>query len=235
MLHTELSDRKIVEERVPRRKAYHHGNLKRALIEKAIEIIKEEGVAGLSLRKAARKVGVSHAAPAHHFGDLVGLLSAISEEGFGLLLQKMNRVMDDIVYSDSMARLRDICLTYINFALEHTYYFKVMYSSRLAEKSVGGELDKCNRKVYRCLADCVADCRDYGQVETDDPLKMALFVWTTIHGYATLAVDGQISNREFQSPDGRTAEMVADMACMALRRDRLVVLEGLETVEIRSF
>jgi AcrR family transcriptional regulator len=218
MFQTNLSDCQFTEKNVPHRKTYHHGNLKTALIEKAVEIIKEEGVAGLSLRKAARKVGVSHAAPAHHFGDLTGLLGAVSREGFGLLLQKMDSVQNDIFDSNPMSRLKRVCLSYIDFALEHTSYFKVMYNSRLTEKATRHELDKGNRKVYRRLADCVMKCQSSGIVKAGNPMHMGIFVWTTIHGYATLVVDGQMFHDKTQAVEGEIATLIIWMISAGLQK-----------------
>ena len=75
--------------------AYHHGNLRQALIDAALEIIRKEGPTKLTLRKAARNAGVSHGAPAHHFGDLRGLLAAIGEQGYNLLYQAMHDARQD--------------------------------------------------------------------------------------------------------------------------------------------
>ncbi|MGD9213039.1 MAG: TetR/AcrR family transcriptional regulator [Desulfobacteraceae bacterium] len=199
------------------RKAYHHGNLKKALITKALDIIREEGVAGLSLRKAARRVGVSHAAPAHHFGDLVGFLEAIAEEGFQLLLQEMEGAVNQLSDADPLTRLRTIGMSYITFALEHVDYFKVMHCARLAEKSLFQGLDSGRRKVYQQLVNCAADCHRCQLITADDPIKAGLFVWITIHGYAVLAVNGQMDDKGFQTDDGRLAEMVINMVCSKLQ------------------
>ncbi len=72
-------------------RAYHHGDLRRALLAAALEAIEESGPAALSLRDLARRAGVSHAAPAHHFGDKAGLLTALAAEGFDLLADSADR------------------------------------------------------------------------------------------------------------------------------------------------
>lgn len=217
MFQTNLSDYQLPEDPLPSRRTYHHGNLRKALMEKALEIIKEEGVAGLSLRKAARKVGVSHAAPAHHFGDLTGLLAAVSKEGFGLLLHQLDRVQKEGDDADPMERLKRVCLCYINFALEHTCYFKVMYNSKLTENSARHELEQGNRKVRRRLADCIRNCQKYGFVKTGNPIHMGIFVWTTIHGYAMLSIDGQMFSDNLPATDNGTAAMVIGMISAGLQ------------------
>lgn len=218
MFQTNLSDCRFPRKSVPHRKPYHHGNLKAALIEKALEIIKEEGVAALSLRKAARRVGVSHAAPAHHFGDLSGLLGAVSRKGFELLLQKMDNVEKEIFSSDPMGLLKRVCLSYINFALEHTCYFKVMYNSRLTEDAARRELDQGNQKVYRRLANCVMKCQKSGSIKAGNPMHMGIFVWTSIHGYATLAVDGQMRPDDTQPMDSDIKAVIIGMISAGLQK-----------------
>ncbi len=174
MYHSNNSIHHSAEENMANRKAYHHGNLKRALIATALDIIKKEGVAGLSLRKAARRVGVSHAAPAHHFGDLVGFLEAIAEEGFQLLLEEMDGAVNELSGVDPLTRLRTIGMSYITFALKHTDYFKVMYCARLAEKSILKGLKSGSHKVYQHLVNCVADCQKNNLITAEDPIKTGL-------------------------------------------------------------
>src|SRR3954451_21225511 len=98
--------------------SYHHGNLRRVLIDKALEAIADDGVAALSLRDVARRAGVSHAAPAHHFGDKAGVLTAIATEGFELLAGATRAASGDLL---------DRGLAYIRFAVEHPAHYEVMF------------------------------------------------------------------------------------------------------------
>ncbi len=216
MLRTHFHETDFTEDAVFHRKTYHHGNLKKALIKKSLEIIKDEGVAGLSLRKAARGVGVSHAAPAHHFGDLVGLLVTIAQEGFELLLNTIDRNLEANLRENPLVQLKSIGLSYIAFALEHTHYFKVMFSSRLAEQPLANDMNRISRKVCHKLADSVVQCQESRLMKAEDPMKIALFLWTSIHGYATLCVDGKLKWQTFQSPGEDLAKMVVDRACSGL-------------------
>src|SRR4051794_38626200 len=101
---------------------YHHGNLRRVLIDCALAAIAERGAANLSLRDVARRAGVSHAAPAHHFGDKRGLLTAIAVEGFDGLTQATAAAAGDHVAGG---------LAWINWALEHPSHYDVMFSPSL--------------------------------------------------------------------------------------------------------
>src|SRR4051812_1520115 len=102
--------------------SYHHGNLRRVLIDKALEAIADKGVAAMSLRDVARRAGVSHAAPAHHFGDKQGLLTAIAIEGFAGLYAVTRAAAGDHVAGG---------LAWIAWALEHPAHYEVMFTPGL--------------------------------------------------------------------------------------------------------
>ncbi len=104
---------------------YHHGDLRRAILGAALDVITAEGPSAVSLRDLARRAGVSHAAPAHHFKDRVGLLTAIAAEGFGLLATALDDAED----------LRDAGVRYVRFAREHPAHFQVMFSPELLREN----------------------------------------------------------------------------------------------------
>ena len=103
-------------------RSYHHGNLRRVLIDGALAAIAEKGAAALSLRDVARRAGVSHAAPAHHFGDKAGVLTAIAAEGFEGLTEATRAAAGDHVAGG---------LAWIRWALDHPAHYEVMFSPRL--------------------------------------------------------------------------------------------------------
>src|SRR5204862_2822943 len=97
---------------------YHHGNLRRTVLDGALAAIAERGVGALSLRDVARRAGVSHAAPAHHFGDRAGVLTAIAIEGFEELAAATRTAGGDLVEGG---------LAYIRWALDHPAHYQVMF------------------------------------------------------------------------------------------------------------
>ncbi|MET9865788.1 TetR/AcrR family transcriptional regulator, partial [Streptomyces sp. NPDC006386] len=107
---------------------YHHGDLRRAILTAALDAIAVDGPSGLSLRDLARRAGVSHAAPAHHFKDRAGLLTAIAAEGFGLLATALREAAD----------LKEAGVRYVRFAREHPAHFQVMFAPELLR---AGDLD----------------------------------------------------------------------------------------------
>src|SRR5262245_53180879 len=112
----------------PEPPAYHHGDLRAALVAAAEAILREQGVEAFTLRECARRAGVSHAAPAHHFGDARGLLSACAAAGFERLADSIEKsVVRAGPGADAVARLRAGSLAYIEFALHHRALFQLMF------------------------------------------------------------------------------------------------------------
>ncbi|HEV7962299.1 MAG TPA: helix-turn-helix domain-containing protein, partial [Actinoplanes sp.] len=103
------------------KQTYHHGDLRRALLDAAAEVIEEQGPAALSLRDLARRAGVSHAAPTHHFGDKAGLLTALATEGYGLLVAEL---AEEWAATHSFLEQG---VAYVRFAIRHRAHFEVMF------------------------------------------------------------------------------------------------------------
>src|SRR5262245_23788463 len=104
---------------------YHHGDLRRALLDAALEILAEGGAAGLTLREVARRAGVTHAAPYRHFEDKAALLAAVAEEGFRAVYAEMLARSERV--KDPVERLYQIGAAYVLFAVTHPAHFRVMF------------------------------------------------------------------------------------------------------------
>jgi AcrR family transcriptional regulator len=107
------------------KRTYHHGDLRRALLDAAVAAIEESGPAALSLRDLARRAGVSHAAPTHHFGDKAGLLTALAAEGYGLLADEL------AAEHAASASFLEMGVAYVRFAVAHRAHFEVMFQPEL--------------------------------------------------------------------------------------------------------
>lgn len=107
---------------------YHHGNLRSALLDAAEQELNEKGIEGISMRSVAKRAGVSHAAPAHHFGDARGVLTALAAIGFERLVEHQKK-QESRAEQDQMSLLIAQGMGYIEFATNHPNLFRLMFSS----------------------------------------------------------------------------------------------------------
>lgn len=163
---------------------YHHGNLRAAVMGAALEMIAADGPTHLSLRELARRAGVSHAAPAHHFGDKAGLLTAIAAEGFGLLAEATEAAWQET------GSFLEVGVAYVRFAVEHPGHFAVMFRPELW-RGTEPELQAARARAnLRVAATEVA-----GSPDTDDDTA-ATAGWALMHGLVTLWLNGNLGGPE---------------------------------------
>lgn len=175
-----------------RKRSYHHGALKEALVDAAAQLAAESGVAGLSLRETARRAGVSQAAPYHYFADKSALLAAVAEEGFRLFDLTQAAALDHAP-ADPVQRLQALGAAYVRFALDKPHYFKVMFRPHLVEHRKYPTLSDVARRTFERLVECTRAARAAHGHDDNDPLAAATLMWSVPHGLAMLYLDGPIS------------------------------------------
>lgn len=175
------------------RENYHHGDLKNALIQAGIEILAEEGVGGLSLRKAARKAGVSHAAPYAHFADKQALIAAIAADGHEKINQRLNAVLVRHA-DDPLRQLLGAVQAYVQFGLEAPDHYKITFSGAIQDEHGHPEFVETSQRNMQVLKDIVERCRAAGILDTQsqDTELQAVGLWGVIHGLVTLWIQGQL-------------------------------------------
>ena len=172
---------------------YHHGDLKNALIRAGGEILAREGASALSLRKVAREAGVSHSAPYAHFKDKQALIAAISMEGFNQLLSNLEKVEKE--YIDAPEHLLvEASWVYMQFAMQESDIFKVMFSGVLEKEKDYPELVEVIQKTFQVVVRVVIACQAAGILRNGDAPLIATTIWAQIHGLVCLYLDGQISH-----------------------------------------
>jgi AcrR family transcriptional regulator len=176
--------------RLHRKSSYHHGELRRTLLDVSIDVIDRRGVDALNLRELAARAGVSSGAPYHHFADRGALLSAIAEEGFAGLAAAMIRERD-AAPDDASSRLAAIGRAYVRFAKTHRGYFRVMFRADLHS----ADLVQAKPQTFQLLCDAIRDCQRSGVAPPGDWQPLVLTAWSTVHGLATLWIDGALPKR----------------------------------------
>jgi AcrR family transcriptional regulator len=207
---------------VPRKKArgrYHHGDLRRAILDTSIALIEREGVAALTLRGVARALGVSHAAPLHHFADRTELLATIAAEGFDELTRRMQEAIAK--EEEPVARLVASGVAYVEYAAADPARFRVMFGRELAD---GGPewLRAHGQPPYDLLVEAAERALALTVTPTPERVRTtAISAWSSVHGLATLWVDGRLR-------DERGRALSAPALCKLARSVTGAVAKGLE-------
>ncbi len=177
----------------PRKKrAYHHGDLADQLVAAAEAIILERGVDGFTLREAARRAGVSPAAPAHHFGDARGLLSEVALRGFRDFGDALETA-DKRGGADPQQRLHEQGAAYVKFALANPARFQLMFQHGKCDMAYK-DLAAVGNRSFLILEGAVRAAYGLGPTEalTDDAHGFLLATWSVVHGFAHLALGGDL-------------------------------------------
>jgi AcrR family transcriptional regulator len=176
----------------PRNPTYFPGDLQRALLDATAAAIDELGPATVSLREVARRVGVSHAAPAHHFGDKAGLFTALATEGFELLGQAVRDATAADPEGAHRATLVDAGVAYVSFAARHRAHFEIMWRGDLLRTDDPAYL-RAAAAAFDTLVEAVQAHQRNGWAPGHDLEDLTLSAWATVHGVATLHNAGALA------------------------------------------
>lgn len=195
-----------------RRDSYHHGDLKRALTSAALSLVAERGPKGFTLTEAARRAGVSAAAPYRHFTDKAHLLATVAEQGFVDLHAALTAGAD--AASGPSDRLIAIGRVYVRWAVGHSDQYRVMFGAD-TDKTQHPSLAVAAGQAFGNLLEAIAGCQAAGLLGGEEPLKVAGPLWSLVHGIASLAIEGELRNVGIdQDPE----DMVSDALAVLLDR-----------------
>lgn len=187
---------------------YHHGDLRRAVLAAAVEAIEERGLGLLSLRDVARRAGVSHTAPVHHFGDKAGMLTALATEGFDLLAQALGPGDGETI------DLVDAGVIYVQFAVDHRAHFEVMFRPDLHHPDEPA-LAVARDRAGDLLTNTVVAATDTPPGQQTELASVA--AWSLVHGFATLWLAGALPEQIGQDLQG-SARSVAKLLFSVVHR-----------------
>ncbi|MGB3767710.1 MAG: TetR/AcrR family transcriptional regulator [Phormidesmis sp.] len=170
---------------------YHHGDLRQALLEAALVLLKTKDVESLSLRAVARQAGVSHTAPYRHFADKAALLAAVAEEGF----ITFGQYLKDAIAQSNADPLESLIATgeaYVRYALEHPAHFRVMFKCSPSEYDASSSLAITASGTFNILVEAIATAQAAGVLSAGDPQQIATGRWALAHGLSMLILDGML-------------------------------------------
>ncbi|MDP3278130.1 MAG: TetR/AcrR family transcriptional regulator [Deltaproteobacteria bacterium] len=215
--------------------SYHHGDLRRALLDAALVLVQEGGLGALSLREAARRAGVSVAAPYHHFADRDALIEALLLEGFALLASEGERALDGAGLQPR-ERLEALGKSYVRFARTHPAYFRLMFSSiEHCPPSAVEHVKARGGEAFVQLQQAIVALQQSGGAPEGDPSGLVLVAWSLVHGMAALTVDGPLGS-EFAgfSVKGPALEALAIETFLALLDGSLHGKSTANTARLRA-
>lgn len=220
---------KIKSPRVKKKRtAYHHGDLRQQLLNATEQILLERGVDGFTLREAARRAGVSPAAPAHHFKDAKGLLTEVAALGFRDFGDALEAA-DHEGGSDPAERLRLQACAYVRFALQHPARFQLMFRSDKLDTG-NAEFSRVSQRAYGVLNGAI-----HAATHTPPERELApeshgllLAVWSIVHGFSHLVLEW-----EFRAPGSKSVSKEVALQTLLPQMLKYLPVTGLRD-EVRS-
>ena len=174
------------------RSSYHHGDLRRALINTALELVQAHGADGFTLREAARRIGVSQTAPYRHFETKEALLAAVAEESFRELYDRLEARGNELL-PDPLSRLRAQGITSFAFYIDNPARFRVMFGRISGDPQRYPGLLEAGNRVNNLLLESLLACQREGQIRGGDPMELGLAIGSMVHGLAMLILEGQLA------------------------------------------
>lgn len=172
-----------------KKRAYHHGDLARALVTAALEIIAKRGPEAFTLREVAAAVGVTHGAAYRHFADKEALLAAVAEEGYRGLAQKLASAVHASAADPSpRGRIRALGGAYVEFAMARPAHYRVMWGPRVNEDGRFPSLEVAISEAFALVIAEFERGQDKGVFRDEPARDLAVAFWVAAHGYIELVL-----------------------------------------------
>jgi AcrR family transcriptional regulator len=184
-------------------RAYHHGNLRQALLNAAERTVRERGAGDLSLRELARELGVSHGAPRRHFPDRQALLDSLAEAGFERLGRELRDALED-AGPGFVDRLHGMAAAYLRFAIGDSALLELMFAGKHREGAAA--LEQAAVQAFSPMLALIDQGQAQHFLEPGDPERVGLILFATVQGIATLVTAGMVASEQV---DGLLADSIA--------------------------
>ncbi len=178
---------------MPARPTYHHGDLRRQLVTAAVELVAERGVDGFSMRELARRAGVSHAAPYHHFPTRAALVRAVVADSYGVLANALRHATT--TSDDPLVAIRAMGVAYVDFALTHPSRYRLMFRAELAGSVDDPDLsaEEVGADAFAVLIGAFELAHERGLLaDGTTAASAAIAAWASVHGVASLILEGAL-------------------------------------------
>ncbi len=178
---------------------YHHGNLREALLAASVDLISQQGIQSLSLRKLAQLIGVSHTSCYHHFKDKDALLAAVAEQGFMQISEGLTLIMQN-PETPILDKLKLAVSGYVTFAVKNATQYELMFGRDLWQGENHDQFQRVAKDSFRQYVHLFEQFQQQGILaSSENPLRIAQLLWSTLHGLAKLASDGIFSKKGDQT------------------------------------
>lgn len=170
--------------------------LRGKILQASVELIEEEGLAKLSMREVARRAGVTHQAPYHHFEDREAILGEIAADGFRILTERVESAVSEAgSEANVVARLREMGRAYVEFACRHPAHFRIMFRPELANPARCPNARAAGDAAFSTLSRVVHSAVQAGLPALPSEEALATMLWSLAHGLAGLILDGPLANK----------------------------------------
>jgi AcrR family transcriptional regulator len=196
----------------PQPKPYHHGDLRRGLIEAALALVEEGGVEGLSVREAARRAGVSPGAPFRHFESRDALMAAVAAEAQRRFRAEIDAALAEVPANDPLVRFRAFGMAYLRWAMRNPAHFEIISSGRFFDHDKAPGLARDNAELIEMTERMLAQAFAQGQLRTADLKQVQIAGRALVYGFARMNIDGHFPRWGVAAADiERSAEAVLDL------------------------
>jgi AcrR family transcriptional regulator len=193
-------------------KPYHHGDLKRVLIDAALALVEEGGADAVNVREAARRAGVSPGAPFRHFPSRVALMTAVAEEAQRRFRAEIEAALAETPPGDPLGRFRSFGIAYLRWAMRNPAHFEIISSGRLFDYDKATDLLRDNAELIGTIESTLADALAQGQLRVANLAEVQIAGRALVYGFARMNIDGHLPRWGVAAADAeRMAEAIVDL------------------------
>ena len=198
--------------RRPPPKPYHHGDLRRVLVDAALQLAERRGAAAVSVREAARRAGVSPGAPFRHFESRDALMTAVAEEAQRRFRAEIETALSEVPADQPLRRFRNFGLAYLRWAIRNPAYFEIISSGRYFDHDGAGELSRDNAELIAMSERMLAEAFAQGALRTGELKPVLIAGRALVYGFARMNIDGHFRRwGVVKAETERTAEAILDL------------------------